>query len=107
MLKLIKELGKKDKLSYNHTKSVKEFIWSVVYADESSKNYVDTRPRINLKNKLKLKKKNIYGYPSDPDSGELAIKKVHLQTFTWLRCCEQNIEILIEKNLGGNYQMVN
>ena len=45
--------------------------------------------------------------PSDSDSGELAVKKVHLQTFTWLRCCEQNIEILIEKNLGGNYQMVN
>ena len=103
MLKLIKELGKKGKLSYNHTKSAKEFIWSVVYAGESSKNYADTRPRTYIN----LKRKTFMVIPSDPDSGELAIKKVHLQTFTWLRCCEQNVEILIEKNLVGNYQMVN
>ena len=35
-LKLIKELGKKDKLSDNHMKSAKEVIHSTVYAGESS-----------------------------------------------------------------------
>ena len=48
-LKLIKELGKKDKLSDNHMKSTKEFMRSVVYADESSENHVDTMVR-NYKN---------------------------------------------------------
>ena len=62
-LKLIKELGKKDKLSNNHTKSAKEFIHSVVYAGESSENYVDTRVRI-YKN---LKRKTSMAIPSDPD----------------------------------------
>ena len=50
-LKLIKELGKKEKLSVNHKKSAKEFIRSIVYAGESSENYVYTMVRIykNLK----------------------------------------------------------
>ena len=37
-LKLIKELGKKDKLPDNQMMSAKEFIRSVVYAGESSEN---------------------------------------------------------------------
>ena len=67
-------------------KSAKEFIRSVIYAGESSENYVDTRVRI-YKN---LKRKASMAIPPDLDSVEPAFKKAHLRTFTWLRCCEQN-----------------
>ena len=87
-LKLIKELGKKDKLSNNHMKPSKVFISSVVYASESSENYLDTRIKIN-KN---LKRKTSMVIPPDSDSVEFAIKRPYLQTFTWLRCCEQNVQ---------------
>ena len=43
--------------------SAKEFIRSVVYAGESSENYVDTRVRI-YKN---LKRKTSMAIPPDPD----------------------------------------
>ena len=81
--KLIKELGKKDKLSDNHVKSEKKFIGSAVFVDE-------------------IKKKNIYGYPTRPDSVELAIKRARLQRFTWLHCCEQNIQLDPEV-FGGKF----
>ena len=64
MLKLTKELGKKDKLFDNHMKSAKEFLHSVVYAGVYSENYVDTRARI-YKN---LKRKTSMAIPPDPDS---------------------------------------
>ena len=56
--------------------STKEFIRSVVYADESSENYVDTRVRIynNLKRKTSI--------PPYRNSVERAIKRAHLQTLT-------------------------
>ena len=38
--------------------------------------------------------------PRDPDSVELVIKRAHLQTFTWLRCCEQNVQALDLKQFG-------
>ena len=28
------------------------------------------------------------------------MKRVHLQTFTWLRCCEQNVQALDPKESG-------
>ena len=59
----------------------------MVYAGESSENYLDTRVRI-YKN---LKRRTSMTIPSDPDSEELAIKKGHLQIFTCLSCCNQNI----------------
>ena len=62
-LKLIKELGKKGKLTDNHMQSAKEFIRSVVYGGEPSENYVDTRVRI-YKN---LKRKTSMAIPPDPD----------------------------------------
>ena len=71
-------------------KSTKEFIRSVVCAAESSKNYVDTMIRI-YKN---LKRKKSMAIPPDPDSVELAIKRAHLQTFTWLHCSKQDIQTL-------------
>ena len=77
-------------------KSAKEFIRSVVYAGESSENYVDTRVRI-YKN---LKRKTFMAIPLDPHSVELAIKRAHLQTFTCLCCCEQNIQTLHPKRFG-------
>ena len=49
-------------------KSAEEFIRSVVYAGESSENYLDTRS--------------------------------HLQTFTWLSCCNQNIQNLDPEEAG-------
>ena len=95
-LKLIKELGKKGKLPGNHMQSAKEFIRSVVYAGEPSENYVDTRVRI-YKN---LKRKTSMAIPPDPDSVELAIKRAHLQTFTWLRCGDQNVQTLDPEEFG-------
>ena len=71
-------------------KSAEEFMRSVVYASESSENYLHTRVRI-YKN---LKRKTSMTLPPDPDSVELAIKRAHLQTFIWLSCCEQNIQNL-------------
>ena len=38
--------------------------------------------------------------PPDLDSAQLAIKRAHLQTFTWLSCCEQNIQNLHLKEFG-------
>ena len=38
---MIKELGKKGESSDYHMKSTKEFIRSIVYAGESSENYMD------------------------------------------------------------------
>ena len=58
-LKFNKELAKKDKLPDNHMKSTKQFIYSVVYAGESSENYVVQGIGI-----VKNKNKNIYGYPA-------------------------------------------
>ena len=75
-LKLIQELGEEDKLSDNHMRSAKEFIRAVVYASESSENYIDARVRI-YKN---LNRKSSLAIPSDLDSVELAIKREHLQT---------------------------
>ena len=43
----------------NHMKSTKQFIYSVVYAGESSENYVVQAIGI-----VKNKNKNIYGYPA-------------------------------------------
>ena len=93
-LKLIQELGEKDKLSDNHMKSAKEFVRAVVYTGESSENYIDARVRI-YKN---LNRKTSLAIPSD--SVELAIKREHLQTFTCLCCCEQNIQILDPEEFG-------
>ena len=31
----------------------------------------------------------------DPNSDELAMKRAHLQIFTWLSCCKQNIQNLV------------
>ena len=95
-LKLIKELDKKDKLSDNYMKSAKEFIRSVVYAGESLENYVDTRVRIYRN----LRRKTSMAIPRDPDSMELAIKRAQLQTFIWLRCCEQNVQTLDPEESG-------
>ena len=95
-LKLIKERGKKDKLSDNHMESAKEFIRLVVYAGESSESYVDTRVRI-YKN---LKRKTPITIPPDPDSVECAIKWAHFQKFTWLRCCEENVQALDPEESG-------
>ena len=74
--------------------STKEFIRSVVYADESSENYVDTRVRIynNLKRKTSI--------PPYRNSVERAIKRAHLQTFTQLCCCEQNVKTLDPEEFG-------
>ena len=44
--------------------------------------------------------KYIMAIPSDPDSLELAIKTVHLQTSTWLRCCNQSIQNLVPEKFG-------
>ena len=38
--------------------------------------------------------------PPDPDSVEFAIKRAHLQAFTWLHCCEQNIPSLDPEEFG-------
>ena len=75
-------------------KSAKEFVRAVVYTGESSENYIDARVRIykNLNRKASL------AIPSD--SVELAIKREHLQTFTCLCCCEQNIQILDPEEFG-------
>ena len=32
--------------------------------------------------------------PPDPDFSELTINRAHLQTFTWLHCCEQKLQNL-------------
>ena len=79
-------------------KPAEELTRSFVYAVESSENYVDTRVRIYNN----LRRKTSMSILQDPDSVECAIKRAHLQTFTCLRCCEQNIKTLIQKNLGGN-----
>ena len=36
----------------------------------------------------------------DPDLVELAIKRAHLQTFTWLCCYEQNVQTLHSEEFG-------
>ena len=77
-------------------KSAKDFLRSVVYAGESSENYLGTRVRI-YKN---LKRKTPMAITPGPDSEELAIKRAHLRTFTWLSCCEQNIQNLDLEELG-------
>ena len=77
-------------------KSAKEFIRSVVYVAESSENYVDRRVR-TYKN---LKRKTSMAIPPDKDSVELAIKRAHLQTSTWLSCCEQNVQTLDPEECG-------
>ena len=77
-------------------KSAKEFIRSVVYVAESSENYVDRRFR-TYKN---LKRKTSMAIPPDKDSLELAIKRAHLQTSTWLSCCEQNVQTLDPEECG-------
>ena len=94
-LKLMKKLGKKDNLSDNHLNSAKEFTCSVVYASEFSENYVDTRIRI-----YKNLKKTSTAISPDPDSVELAIKRAHLQTFKWLRCCEQSVQTFDPEEFG-------
>ena len=68
-------------------KWAKEFIRSVVYVAESSENYAGRRVR-TYKN---LKRKTSMAIPPDKDSVELAIKRAHLQTSTWLSFCEQNV----------------
>ena len=40
--------------------------------------------------------------PPDPDCVKLVIKRAHLQTFTWLRCCEQNVQTLDPEEFGEN-----
>ena len=77
-------------------KSAKEFIRSVVYVAESSENYVDRRFR-TYKN---LKRKTSMAIPPDKDSLELDIKRAHLQTSTWLSCCEQNVQTLDPEECG-------
>ena len=75
--------------------SQQEFIRLVVYAGESSENYVGKRVRIYEN----VKRKTYMAILPDPDSVELAIKMEHLQTFTWLNCCEQNfLTLLTQKN---------
>ena len=49
-------------------------------------NYVDTWIRI-YKDFWKI----YMTVPSAPNSVELAIKRAHLQIFTWLRCCQRSI----------------
>ena len=71
-------------------------ISSVVYASESSENYLDARVKI-YKN---LKRKTSIAIPPDSDSAEFAIKRAYLQTFTWLRCCEQNVQTLNPEEFG-------
>ena len=93
-LKLIKELGEKDKLSDNHMKSAKDFIRSG--AGEFSENYMGTRVKI-CKN---VNKKTSLAIPSDLDSVEFAIKREHLQTFTCLCWCNQNIQTLDSEEFG-------
>ena len=77
-------------------KSAKEFVCSFAYAGESSDNYLDTRVRIYKS----LKRKISMTILPDPDSEKLAIKSVHLQTFTCLSCCKQNIQNLDLEQLG-------
>ena len=38
--------------------------------------------------------------PPDPDSVEHAIKRAHMQTSTWLRCCKQNIQTFDPEEFG-------
>ena len=38
--------------------------------------------------------------PPDPNSVELTIKRTHLETFTWLRCCKQNFQNLDPGEFG-------
>ena len=76
--------------------SAKELIRLVVYAGESSESYADTRVRI-YKN---LKRKTSMTIPPDPDSGEFAIKWARFQKFTWLRCCEENVQALDPEESG-------
>ena len=39
--------------------------------------------------------------PPDPDSVERAIKRAHMQTSTWLRCCKQNIQTFDPEEFGS------
>ena len=63
---MIKELGKKGESSDYHMKSTKEFIRSIVYAGESSENYMDIiRVRIYKNSKRKT------SMAISPDSGSV------------------------------------
>ena len=92
-LKLIKELGKKGKLSDNRMKSAKEFIRSV---DESSENYSTLRIYKNLKRRISM------AIPPGPDSVELAINRHTYKHLHGYVVVSKTIKLLILKNLGGN-----
>ena len=70
--------------------SAKEFIRSVVYAGESSENYVDTRVRIykNLKRKTSMAMWLLRGH---------TCKHLHLYVVA-----SKTFKLLIQKDLGRN-----
>ena len=59
----------------------------MLYGGKPNENYVETRVRIYEL----MKVKSSMPLPPDPDSVEQVINRSHLQTFTWLRCCETQI----------------
>ena len=95
-LTLLKDFGKKENICAKTIELAKDFIKSIVYSGRKNESYVDSRVRIYQN----LKRKTSMAIPPDPDSVVNAIKRAHLQTFTWLSCCHQNIIALDPQKYG-------
>ena len=96
--KLIKELGKKDKLFDNYLK----FIGSAVFLDEFSEHYVDARVRIYKK----LKRKTSMTIPPDQIQWNLLLRGHVCKDLRGSIVASKTFN-LIQKYLGESLQIAN
>eukprot|EP00794_Sanderia_malayensis_P017944 gene17944-biopygen12930 len=99
---MLKSLGQDRNLDDQSVEEVKEFIRKIVYNGAAEETYVQTRINIyrNMKSKSSLP------LPPDPDSVREAIKRVHCQVFTWIRCCKVTIEDIPADENGWRWDEV-
>ena len=95
-LNMIQSLGQVESLTDEVIEVVKRFIQTIIYNGSLNESFVESRVRF-YKN---LKKKTSAAIPADPDSTLQEIKRVHLQSFIWLRCLDPIIPILDVRQFG-------
>ena len=93
---MIQSSGQVESLTDEVIEMVKQFIQTIIYNGSLNESFVESRVRL-YKN---LKKKTSAAIPVDPDSTLQEIKRVHLQSFIWLRCLDPIIPILDVRQFG-------